>query len=443
MPLPEKRLQEINLESIFEKKEVLNPGFFEKLFQTKEKEIELSEEDKKVLFLLENNLLVNIAKLQESGYKLNENHTKDYHKRLYESILKDSEQTLRDYLKNNLEMPTKFLAMGFLMEMQERKSVTWMNLNKTVTSFLDKVKKGLDKDPVARYKFHKLNDKEFINELFDIWYELGTKHINDLENNVTNKVNFLFFKVNKSGTKLQKDLDNFINNTLQKHIYHPEDFYSIPFKSTHFTDHVSMDKMLKCKELIKRHEAVNKKLSEFRFLRESDSARVLDTKQVSKIIELIESKVREHYQEEQMELVEDIQSVSNQNYLQKVVTRKMIKGIDDNLMNKLPKEALEKIDEIRKISSALYEKQLNDETKEIVGFLWQDKLPEIIKKYLNIDNQYRENLKNVQGKNAKELMIESLSIIQESLKHIEKDINEENLKNLSIHTRYIKNKFKN
>ena len=157
---------------------------------------------------------------------------------------------------------------------------------------------------------------------------------------------------------------------------------------------------------------------------------------------MIESKVREHYQEEQMEIVEDIQSISSKNYLQKVVTRKMIKGIDDDLMNKLPKEALEKINDIREISSALYEKELNEETKEIVGFLWQDKLPEILKKYLNIDNQYRENLKNIQGKNAKELMMESLSIIKESLQHTEKDINEENLKNLSIHTRYIKNTFK-
>ena len=59
-------------------------------------------------------------------------------------------------------------------------------------SFLDKVKKGLDNDPVAKYKFNKLNDKEFINELFDIWYELGVKHISALETQVTNKVKFWF-----------------------------------------------------------------------------------------------------------------------------------------------------------------------------------------------------------------------------------------------------------
>lgn len=441
MATPKKK-QELELDIIFERKSPKKNGIVEKMFQSKEVKTELSEQDKKVAFLLENNLLVNVAKLQESGYKLNENHTKDYYKRLYESLLKDSENTLREYLKNEMELPEKLLAITFLMEMQERKSLTWINFNKTVVSFLDKVKKGLDNDPVARYKFNKLNDKEFINELFDIWYDLGVKHISDLENQVTNKVKFWFFTLNKNHGRMQKDLDYFIENTLQKHIYHPEDFFSIPFKTNHFTKHVSMEKMIKCKDLVKRHEAVSKKFEEFRFLRETSSARVLNSKQINGIIQLIESKVREHYQEEQMEIVEDIQSISSKNYLQKVVTRKMIKGIDDGLMNKLPKEALEKINDIRKISSALYEKELNDETKEIVGFLWQDKLPEIIKKYLNIDNQYRENLKNIQGKNAKELMMESLSIIKESLQHIEKDINEENLKNLSIHTRYIKNTFK-
>jgi len=160
------------------------------------------------------------------------------------------------------------------------------------------------------------------------------------------------------------------------------------------------------------------------------------------ILEKIEKTVRNHYQEEHMELVEDIKAVVNDDYLQKVVTRKMIKGVDDQLMKDLSAETLNIIESIKNKSSILYEKDIDIETKEMISFLWQDKMPEIIKKYLNVDPEYRKELKNIQGKNAEELMIESLNIIKESLERIEKDINEENLKNLSIHTRYLKRTFK-
>lgn len=408
---------------------------------------ELSDEDKKIEFLLENNLLVNVAQIEECGYKLNEQHKKEYYKKLYRQILKEPEDTLKTYLKNDLELESHFLSVLLLMDLQERKRERFnLSFSKIATSFIDKIKKGLDNDPVARYKYHKLEDKDFVNYLFDIWFEMGKKHLKDIEDTVTNPIKFWFFSFKKGEKRMLKDIEYFNKNLRQGHILNTEDFFSIPFDNDIFSKHVKMEKILKCKELINKHGELREKIrGTIDIQREVyfSEIKLLTSSYEKEVLEKIEKTVRNHYQEQHMELVEDIKSVVDDEYLQKVVTRKMIKGVDDQLMKDLSTETLNMIEVIKNKSSILYEKDIDLETKEMISFLWQEKMPEIIKKYLNVDPEYRKELKNVQGKNAEELMIESLSIIKESLERIEKDINEENLKNLSIHTRYLKSTFKN
>lgn len=418
----------------------------EEVIFSKKNNNELTEEDKKIEFLLENGLLVNVAQIEECGYKLKDNYKKEYYKKLYKQLLDNPDETLKTYLNNDLELENHYLSVLFLMDLQERKRERFnLSFSKIATSFLDKIKKGLDNDPVARYKYHKLEDKEFINYLFDVWYEMGKKHLSDIETNITNPTKFWIFKFKKSEKRMLKDIEYFNKNLRQRHILNTEDFFGIPFENDIFSKHVKMEKMLKCKDLIKKHGELREKIrGTINIQREIyfSEMKLLTSSYEESILEKIEKTVRNHYQEEHMELVEDIKAVVNDDYLQKVVTRKMIKGVDDQLMKDLSAETLNIIESIKNKSSVLYEKDIDLETKEMISFLWQDKMPEIIKKYLNVDPEYRKELKNIQGKNAEELMIESLNIIKESLERIEKDINEENLKNLSIHTRYLKQTFK-
>lgn len=430
--------ESINIEEIFEKKQA-PIGFWSNLMPKEKQESILSEEDKKVAFLLENNLLVNVAKLEQSGYVLNEEQKSDYNMRLYNNILMNSDNVIRDYLLNEVEITHKFLAIALLVEMQGKKSKNWLNISKTVTSFFDKVKKGLDNDPVAKYKFKKLNEEEFINELFDIWQELGQKHINDIKNNVINKKRFWFFNISKSEKEVQNDLNTFIEIKMQKHIYSAEDYFSIPFKNNIFTQYIPMEKMLKSKNLMKEQEDIHNKISR---LDNCYKLNILNTEEINKLVYLIESKVREHYQEDHMAIIEDIQN-KEQNSSNNLSENEYSNVLNDKTIKNLPNEAIKIINEVKNISSELFHKDINNETKEIINFLLQEKMTEVINKYVSIDSNYRNNLKNVQGKNATELMLESLNVIKESIKHIEKDINEENLKNLSIHTRYLKDSFKN
>lgn len=435
-----KQRENIDIDFIFNKKPISEEK------TQKEMNEFLSEEDKKVAFLLENNLLSQIGKLQEVGFELKEIHKKDYYTRLYKNIISTPEATLREYLKNNLELPEKFLAIYFLVEMQERNSGYVLDISKVFTSFIDRVKKGLNNDPVERYKFDKLNSKEFVNELFDVWYDTNTKHINDIETKVINKKKFWFFTYHKNAKQVAQDLEYFSENGMQKHIRRARNFFRVPFKNDFFLKHVAMDKILKAKELLKKYEQIQNTLKNYEAGQHTNSwsykANLLVKDDIESMIRMFEDKLKEHYQKNHEEIVEDIRASQDEEYLKKVMTRKLIKGVDDKFINSLPAESLTIVNQIKSMSEQLYQKEITDETKEIVEFLWKEKLPEVIQKYLNIDNEYRENLKNVQGKSAKELMLESLIVIKESLEYIEKDVNEENLKNLSIHTRYIKNAFK-
>ena len=99
-----------------------------------------------------------------------------------------------------------------------------------------------------------------------------------------------------------------------------------------------MEKILKCKDLIKKHGELREKIrGTINIQREIyfSEMKLLTSSYEESILEKIEKTVRNHYQEEHMELVEDIKAVVNDDYLQKVVTRKMIKGVDDQLMKDL------------------------------------------------------------------------------------------------------------
>lgn len=423
MSLQKSNTNNVHIESIFEKKEEKQKQmtFWQKFFNTnKSKEVILSEKDKKVLFLLEKNFLLEIAKMQDFGHVLNENHKNIYNKKLYDSISQYPEETIRSYLLNGVEIPHRLLAIAFIIEMQEKKTTTWQPINKVISSFVDKVKKGLETDPVAKYKMEKLNDKQFINDLFDVWLELGLKHLNDIENQVTNKIPFLFFKINKFNNRLQKDLDKFIETNSQNHILSAESFFGIPFNLNEFNKNLSMGKILEGEKLIQKNEDLYIKIKNFNNVKQ---VKILNGEESKIIFEVIEAKTKEHYQKE-------IFSITNN------------KAIVNKVTNAMPQEALLFIKEIQNISKNLYEKDLNKETREIIVSVLETKIPEISENYLNIDMQYRESLKNIQGKSAKDLMIESLSILKESLENIEQSINEEKLKILSIQTRYIKNTLK-
>ncbi len=65
-------------------------------------------------------------------------------------------------------------------------------------------------------------------------------------------------------------------------------------------------------------------------------------------------------------------------------------------------------------------------------------LPNIIRKYLSIDVEYRNSLKNIEGKTPEELFSDALHNIDVKVSEIDLKMNEEKVKELSIENRKLK-----
>lgn len=77
------------------------------------------------------------------------------------------------------------------------------------------------------------------------------------------------------------------------------------------------------------------------------------------------------------------------------------------------------------------------DSEEVSNFV-QERLPIILKKYFSIDEEYRASLKNVEGLNATELMVQSLDNIERIVKAKQDDNNYDLLSELSVENRKLK-----
>lgn len=94
------------------------------------------------------------------------------------------------------------------------------------------------------------------------------------------------------------------------------------------------------------------------------------------------------------------------------------------------------IEKIQKKENGQYSKVYKEEIYKLV----EETLPNVIKKYLSIDEEYRNTLKNIEGKYPSDLLLESLNNIYQQVNMMNQCMNEEKVSNLSIDNRKIKQK---
>lgn len=122
-------------------------------------------------------------------------------------------------------------------------------------------------------------------------------------------------------------------------------------------------------------------------------------------------------------------------------TQSIIEKAQKSLLLKeesLTEEMKELINQIS-IEISKYQKQNDQQYLEEVGKIVEEILPNVVKKYLSIDEEYRVSLRNVEGKLPSELLLESLSNLNARVKNINQTINQEKVSHLSIDNRKLKN----
>ena len=131
--------------------------------------------------------------------------------------------------------------------------------------------------------------------------------------------------------------------------------------------------------------------------------------------------------------------------LSQLSTKKALEQITAEISTKftteaLPKESIIHIDKIQEIYINIINNNTNCEYTNDSNKLINDKLPKIIHSYLSMNPEYRTTMKNNQGKNSQDLLIDSLQFIEKTLQKNLEALQEDKLVDLSAQTRFLKNK---
>lgn len=156
--------------------------------------------------------------------------------------------------------------------------------------------------------------------------------------------------------------------------------------------------------------------------------------------------VAQHYQSDIGQIMSNTKQAYGIQYLERM-TLKEVQNIEATKKMELPAQAHNMLDNIsdlyQKIHSATHDAKnqvrpeiMNTDIIFEITTLFEKRLPEILKKYLTIDAEYRQTLKNNQGKNAEDLMLESLGNIQDNFEHHWQEINQHKVDDLSATNRY-------
>lgn len=106
----------------------------------------------------------------------------------------------------------------------------------------------------------------------------------------------------------------------------------------------------------------------------------------------------------------------------------------------LPKSSLDIINNIQKKYESILISNPNQTFIDNADTIIKEFLPNVINKYLSIDKEYVKTMTNSQGKNAEDLLLESLNSIHTMLSNDLEIIQSHNLTNLSAHNRFLKAK---
>lgn len=128
-------------------------------------------------------------------------------------------------------------------------------------------------------------------------------------------------------------------------------------------------------------------------------------------------------------------------YFQKVAVAQTKTLADNYKVESLPQDTQAILKEVQTQYTALqvHKKTLSEEQNFTIETLFDKRIPEVLQKYFSIDKGYRTTLSNSEGKNAHQLMNESLNNFNQKLVSILEEVNQNKVSDLSATRRYSRN----
>jgi hypothetical protein len=168
---------------------------------------------------------------------------------------------------------------------------------------------------------------------------------------------------------------------------------------------------------------VNRNYSEFR-----------DNSTVSYVLENIQKYLKDNFKEENESYITNL--INQITPIQEKAFHQIKKNME-TMENIVPEECQKLLNEIEgHINYCLNHKdKLNQEELFLVNKLLNEDVPKDLSKYLSLHPEFRETLKNAQGKNSKEILFDSLVTVEEIVKGFIEKINEKTLTDMSVSNR--------
>lgn len=408
--------------------------------------------EKEVLKLLNIKDIKSINELILNGYRLSEKERKSYDKIVCSKILNDENpiKVLEELIIKNVDISSEVLSYILIIFSEKNIINNISDVNFENYSY----KKYFEGKNLVNYLEKKFNDesfnKMFLNKIINLYNKRSYNSLLQLKspfyNENTSIVSTSFLKHKETDSKLLILVFSFYLSEFMK-FNNREAFMElfVSCKETsdqcvkNLSNSLSSLKTLLLAERdysfsqIKKSDVENMIKNNINYYRDSSLSLV------EKLFKYASPKIENYYEEERKE------------HLEKLVSEL---SITDNAINKLNNKINKKIINlkedlseelkiaIKKIESNIHfclknQKNLNHEQIFLLQKLLNEDIPEDLSKYLSIDISYRETLFNSEGKNATEILNNSLSKISTIIKDYVELINQNKVDELSVSNRKI------
>lgn len=370
------------------------------------------ELDATVESLISNGMLFKVIELQQQGYQLRDKLKNSFSGKMIETINNSPLSLFENILRKGWKIEDDYLLL--------------FSFTEHGVSVLPQNTIGTTKYPlISALMQEKLADKEFKNKLFTTWKTA----LNELAN--TKPWSIVF----------QSDIEKFEKRYEVVKNGNNYAFTGVVFTEVSLPDYLAcMDdlnkivtKCQKLKSVLKeKNQSINKHGQKY----------VQFSYTLKTLAESMAEKMDDRYSKDFSKLESSLPKVENQGTTNEINKINPVTGENSQTLKieDLPSSAQKLIAQINNhYENTQQNIQRVSESEALdIQNMTQKRVPEILHKYLNIDEEYRHTLFNVQGKNAETLMIESLENIEHILDNVVKNINQSKIQDLSVTQRYTK-----
>lgn len=361
----------------------------------------------KINRFLESDMPMWVVEAQINGYILEVEQAKKFNMLLFKCLARNDTQLLDKMIENNVPINNRTIIKWL------SSSVHWSSASHDTN-------------------FAKLYVKEKMPELF-----MDKKFKEDLYLSfmfAIGKYENIFSELNHNK---KYNVNSKIKEALQQilELYCKQVIMVINDYKEELDDVLKLDRYMELYQVMKKTDAVIEKCT---YIGDRKYNAPTNMESYKFLLDSIRNKLENDFVEEKAIFLHDIKTLNIHSVVENKAKILTIQSAKKEVLPQLSKESLEILSNIDKlIHMCLKDNQSIPKDKQLlIENLYENRVPEIVNKYISIDVEYREKLMNIDKKKPEQLMNESLKDIEEILASTLEEINQLRVDSLSATQRY-------